>query len=194
MSLCPLYVTLEHIFSHLPNPDCLHPSAWSTTKDMNLLPAKEIKAFLEQPAGRKSSKLREAYETAQDPTEWEAKMAEVDKATKEWEEEAALAADNAEEDQLEEDEEPADEEEDGSKKRKRKESKPKETEEAAKKRKKAKLMDLKKKATVSRPGIFFETSGYALCGGFLSVNGLSQVDLSMRDQGRVLGEEAQKVG
>ena len=89
---------------------------WINSSQIKALPASEIETFLSQPNRKASSLLKEAYETAQDPTEWDAQQADIRKQKEE-----ALAAAQEGYDELEdEDDAPA-----GGKRKRATEKKPK---------------------------------------------------------------------
>ena len=77
-------------------------SAWINAHDINSLSPSDITAYLGEGHRKASSALREAYLTAQDPTEWDEAQAGYRK-----EKEAAAAAAAEGYDELEEDEAPS---------------------------------------------------------------------------------------
>jgi hypothetical protein len=85
------------------------PSSWLASRDITPLKKHQIDAFITEPHRKASGALREAYQTAQDPTEWDANQSA---ARRQAEEEAEAEVD--------EDVDELEEEDDGaSKKRKR---------------------------------------------------------------------------
>ena len=73
---------------------------WINQSQIKPLPASDIEAFLGQPNRKASSLLKVAYETAQDPTEWDAQQADIRKQKEE-----ALAAAQEGYDELEDEDE-----------------------------------------------------------------------------------------
>ncbi|AAW45692.1 hypothetical protein CNI02650 [Cryptococcus deneoformans JEC21] len=57
--------------------------SWLQNKDIKALSASDISSFLAQPHRKSSGGLREAYQTAQDPTEWDAQQEEIHKQQEE---------------------------------------------------------------------------------------------------------------
>jgi hypothetical protein len=51
-------------------------SSWLPSRELNALSDKDISDYLAQPGRKASGDLRKAYETAQDPTEWDVEQAE----------------------------------------------------------------------------------------------------------------------
>ncbi len=113
--------------------EILH-SAWQVAKDMSKLLKHEIEAYIREPS-KKSGELMDAYKTALDPTEWEARLEQLQQELEEEKRNASIDELEEGEDEDEEDAKPS------SRKRKRlddsgKRSKPKTTK--AKKEPKAK--------------------------------------------------------
>ncbi|OXC59572.1 hypothetical protein C358_04969 [Cryptococcus neoformans MW-RSA852] len=57
--------------------------SWLQNKDIKALSSSDISAFLSQSHRKSSGGLREAYQTAQDPTEWDAQQEEIHKQQEE---------------------------------------------------------------------------------------------------------------
>ncbi|KIY34971.1 hypothetical protein I305_02535 [Cryptococcus gattii E566] len=57
--------------------------SWLQNKDIKALSSSDISSFLSQPHRKASGGLREAYQTAQDPTEWDAQQEEIHKQQEE---------------------------------------------------------------------------------------------------------------
>ncbi|OXG14041.1 hypothetical protein C366_05035 [Cryptococcus neoformans Tu401-1] len=57
--------------------------SWLQNKDIKALSSSDISAFLSQSHRKASGGLREAYQTAQDPTEWDAQQEEIHKQQEE---------------------------------------------------------------------------------------------------------------
>lgn len=59
------------------------PSSWLANKDITPLKAHQIEAYIREPHRKSAGALREAYMTAQDPTEWDAHQADKRRALEE---------------------------------------------------------------------------------------------------------------
>lgn len=115
-------------------------SSWLQNKDIKALSSSDISSFLSQSHRKASGGLREAYQTAQDPTEWDAQQEEIHKQQEEAE---------ANVDELEDEDEGEEVAVKGGK-RKREEPKKKKTAAAAKKEEEPKSK--KAKAAASKAG------------------------------------------
>ncbi|WWC72014.1 uncharacterized protein I206_105973 [Kwoniella pini CBS 10737] len=71
--------------------------SWLQSKEIKPLSASEISSYLSEPHRKATGGLREAYQTAQDPTEWDGQQANIQQAKEE-------AENEADEDELEEEE------------------------------------------------------------------------------------------
>ncbi|KIR29210.1 hypothetical protein I309_01797 [Cryptococcus deuterogattii LA55] len=116
-------------------------SSWLQNKDIKALSSSDISSFLSQSHRKASGGLREAYQTAQDPTEWDAQQEEIHKQQEEAE---------ANVDELEDEDEGEDVVVKGGK-RKREEPKKKKTAAAAAK-KEEEPKSKKAKAAASKAG------------------------------------------
>nr|XP_018260871.1 uncharacterized protein I303_06588 [Kwoniella dejecticola CBS 10117]OBR83029.1 hypothetical protein I303_06588 [Kwoniella dejecticola CBS 10117] len=123
--------------------------SWLQSKEIKPLSSSEISSYLAEPHRKATGGLREAYQTAQDPTEWDGQQADIQQAKEE-------AENEADEDELEEE----DEEEEASGAKKRKRAEPEKKKAGGKKAKTAKSKPAAKpkaaaskgsKAPVSKP-------------------------------------------
>lgn len=117
-------------------------SSWLQNKDIKALSSSDISSFLSQSHRKASGGLREAYQTAQDPTEWDAQQEEIHKQQEEAE---------ANVDELEDEDEGEEVVVKGGK-RKREEPKKKKTAAAAAAKKEEEPKSKKAKAAASKAG------------------------------------------
>ncbi|WVO21213.1 uncharacterized protein IAS62_002520 [Cryptococcus decagattii] len=116
--------------------------SWLQNKDIKALSSSDISSFLSQSHRKASGGLREAYQTAQDPTEWDAQQEEIHKQQEEAE---------ANVDELEDEDEGEEVVVKGGK-RKREEPKKKKTAAAAAAKKEEEPKSKKAKAAASKAG------------------------------------------
>ncbi|KAK8853217.1 hypothetical protein IAR55_003919 [Kwoniella newhampshirensis] len=76
--------------------------SWLQSKEIKPLSSSEISDFISQPHRKSTGGLREAYQTAQDPTEWDSQQDEIHKAREEAEAEANANVDELEDEDDEE--------------------------------------------------------------------------------------------
>lgn len=122
---------------------------WAFSKDLELLNADKIDAFLAGP-NRKKGDLRQAYELARDPTSWNEEQNTI---VRNYEKSLQDAAEEEEEnqDQLEEDEEDEGEEEEASSKKRKRSAEGGKVRESADKRKKVKAAEAAAKPKAEKP-------------------------------------------
>jgi hypothetical protein len=75
----------------------LTPSSWLNQRDLTPLTPSDISSYLESGHRKATGGLREAYQTAQDPTEWDEGQAQIVQREQEGEEEVDELADEDEE-------------------------------------------------------------------------------------------------
>ncbi|WWD19632.1 hypothetical protein CI109_104094 [Kwoniella shandongensis] len=76
--------------------------SWLQSKEIKPLSSSEISTYLSEPHRKPAGGLREAYQTAQDPTEWDSQQQEIHKAREEAEAEANANVDELEDEDEEE--------------------------------------------------------------------------------------------
>nr|XP_019010328.1 uncharacterized protein I206_04796 [Kwoniella pini CBS 10737]OCF49109.1 hypothetical protein I206_04796 [Kwoniella pini CBS 10737] len=120
--------------------------SWLQSKEIKPLSASEISSYLSEPHRKATGGLREAYQTAQDPTEWDGQQANIQQAKEE-------AENEADEDELEEEED-----EEATTGGKRKRAAPEKKKATGKKAKTTKSKDAPKSKTKSKPAAKAKTS------------------------------------